>query len=139
MDKILKIGIAIVAIVVIVCTAVFSGVFSNGNVSTPSIASGSGAANLTVYFFYGAECPHCHNVMPFMETLAQKYPDVTFMNLEVWHNQTNADLMDRMNTELNITDAGVPEVIIGSRVLIGDQDIPAQLEGIIQNEIKKKG
>ena len=139
MDKILKIAIGLVAIVVIASLAIFSGVLPNGNASTPSIIHAYGAANLTVYFFYGAECPHCHNVMPFMEALAQKYPDVTFMNLEVWHNQTNADLMNRMNTELNVTDTGVPEVIIGSRAVIGDQEIPAQLEGMIQNEIKKKG
>jgi thiol-disulfide isomerase/thioredoxin len=139
MDKILKIGIALVAIVIIAGLAVFSGLLLHGNASIPPPTSGSGTANLTVYFFYGAECPHCHNVMPFMEALAQKYPDVTFMNLEVWHNQTNADLMNRMNTELNVTDTGVPEVIIGSRAVIGDQEIPAQLEGMIQNEIKKKG
>jgi thiol-disulfide isomerase/thioredoxin len=139
MDKILKIAIALVAIVVVASLAVFSGILPNVDASRPSLSAGSVPVNLTVYFFYGAECPHCHNVMPFMEALAQKYPEVIFTNLEVWHNQTNANLMNRMNAELNVTGAGVPEVIIGSRAVIGDQDIPAQLEGMIQNEIKKKG
>ena len=35
--------------------------------SNPSSEFGpSVQGNVTVYFFYGEECPHCHNVMPFI-------------------------------------------------------------------------
>jgi thiol-disulfide isomerase/thioredoxin len=90
--------------------------------------------NLTVYFFYGQECPHCHNVMPFMEGLIQKYPNVDIQFLEVWHNQTNRDTSFKMLTELGQPNPGVPLVIVGKTMLVGDKDIPEQLEGIIINQ-----
>jgi len=96
--------------------------------------------NITVYFFYGEECPHCHNVMPFIQNLSKKYPDVGFLILETWHNETNNALSQQLNKRLGIQNAGVPEVIVvgNNTPLIGDRDIPAYLEGVILEQLKKK-
>jgi thiol-disulfide isomerase/thioredoxin len=89
---------------------------------------------LTVYFFYGEECPHCHNTMPFIQGLIDKYPDVEVKELEVWHNETNRNLSTKMLADLGQTSPGVPLVIVGDIVLVGSKEIPDKLEGIILNK-----
>ncbi len=127
MDRTMKIATGIVAAIVVIAVAfLFFG-------AAPTKATGP----VTVYFFYGEECPHCHAVMPFINNLSAKYPSVNFQLLETWHNETNQKLSTTMNTKLGLKDQGVPEVIVGSTALIGDKDIPAKLEALIQDELKK--
>ena len=100
------------------------------------------AAKVTVYFFYGEECPHCHAVMPVIQNLSKKYPDANFQILETWHNKTNADIFNMMNDQLQVPTSGrgVPEVIVvgNTTPLIGSRDIPAYLEGVIIEQLKKQ-
>ena len=132
MDRTIKIVAGLFAIVIIGVALLFFAVTP----TKPTIATqGNGA--VTVYFFYGEECPHCHAVMPFINNLTQKYPSVNFQMLETWHNATNQALSAKLNAKLGVTDPGVPEVIIGSTVLVGDRDIPAKLESLIQDQLKK--
>jgi thiol-disulfide isomerase/thioredoxin len=113
---------------------IFSCILGYAVITTLSIPSqANDNITVTVYFFYGEECPYCHNVMPFMQGLVQKYPNVDIQFLEVWHNQTNRELSTKMLTDLGRTSPGVPLVIIGETVLVGEKDIPEQLEGIILN------
>ena len=141
MDKTLKI-VAGVFIAILVACVVFLLVIPqpSGVSSSPGGVDTSGQGNVTVYFFYGEECPHCHNVMPFIQNISKKYPDVDFRILETWHNETNQALSLSLHQKLGIQSAGVPEVIVsGNKTpLIGDRDIPAELEGVILEQLKKK-
>ncbi len=129
MDKILKIAGGLFIVVVIASLAAFLA-------GSPQQAAPSSA---TIYFFYGEECPHCHNIMPFMDNLTQKYPDANIQFLEVWHNQTNQEIYTRANAAAGIsTPPGVPEVVIGKTVLVGERDIPDRLEALVQDYLKKK-
>jgi thiol-disulfide isomerase/thioredoxin len=98
----------------------------------------SSDGKITVYFFYGEECLACNSLMPFMQSLEQKYPDADIQYLEIWHNQTNYALYYTLNTDTGIKNPVVPEVFVGTTVLTGTRDIPARLEGIIVGELKKK-
>ena len=138
MDKILKICAALVIVVIIGCLAVFAGGILNQGPAEENSVTAMPAGNLTVYFFYGEECPHCHVVMPFIINLTKKYPDVNFQILETWHNQKNQEIYDEMNNKAGISAPGVPEVIIGKAVLVGERDIPNKLEGLILEQLKKK-
>jgi thiol-disulfide isomerase/thioredoxin len=131
MDKIIKLGISILVVVIIACLAVFfSGISGH---------SGTAAAGTdTIYFFYGEECPHCHNVLPLVINLTRKYPDANIQLLEIWHNETNNQTYTEVNAFAGLTPPGVPEVILGKTVLLGDRDIPVKLEGLIQDDLKKK-
>ncbi|MEN6442301.1 MAG: thioredoxin family protein [Methanoregula sp.] len=133
MDKILKICVALVIVVIIGCLAVFAG-----SILHPAEDTAITAGNPVVYFFYGEECSHCHVVMPFILNLTKKYPDVNFQILETWHNQTNQEIYVEMNNKAGISAPGVPEVIIGKTVLVGERDIPDKLEGLILEQLKKK-
>lgn len=42
--------------------------------------------------FYGAECPHCLKMIPIIEQVENE-TGVTFQKLEVWHNDTNRNIM----------------------------------------------
>lgn len=140
MDKIIKIFIAVFAVIAVATVAFIS--LSSGNAAatpaTTAVAVDPGDGS-TVYFFYGEECPHCKNVEPFIDNLTIKYPDVAIERLEVWHNQTNEQIYSAMNAAAGVSSApGVPEVIVGKVVLVGEKDIPAKLESLVQAIEKKK-
>ena len=42
--------------------------------------------------FHGRECPHCKNMMPYVDKLEEE-EGIKLERLEVWHNEKNADLM----------------------------------------------
>jgi thiol-disulfide isomerase/thioredoxin len=136
MDKTIR-TVAIAFVIVLLGAAVFlvaPGLVSHG---APAPGAAGVPGTVTVYFFYGEECPHCHEVMPFIDNITRKYPDVDLLKLETWHNQTNQQLSDSMNSRLGIGKPGVPEVIVGDVVLVGSKDIPARLEAVILDQKKK--
>jgi thiol-disulfide isomerase/thioredoxin len=138
MDNTLKI-VAGVLIAILVACVVFFLVIPQQSVQTPSAAANTSVqSNVTVYFFYGEECPHCHNVMPFIQNLSKKYPGVDFRILETWHNETNQALSLSLHQKLGLPSAGVPEVIVvgNNTPLIGDRAIPAELERVILEQLK---
>jgi thiol-disulfide isomerase/thioredoxin len=130
MDNTLKIVAGVVIAVLAVGVIFFV-------ISQQPAAGTSVQSNVTVYFFYGEECPHCHKVMPFVESLKKKYPEVDIRILETWHNETNQVLSLAIHQKLGIKSAGVPEVIVGNVILTGSVDIPARLESVIIEELKK--
>jgi thiol-disulfide isomerase/thioredoxin len=143
MDKIIKIIIAVFAIIAVAAVAFVLLAQGSAVAAAPNTATSSAPALTTddsvVYFFYGEECPHCKNVEPFIDNLTKKYPDVSIKRLEVWHNQTNEQVYNAMNAAAGISSSpGVPEVIVGKVVLVGERDIPAQLEPLVQAIEKKK-
>jgi thiol-disulfide isomerase/thioredoxin len=136
MDNTLKI-VAGVVIAVLAACAVFLVISQQSVIPPAPAADTSVQSNVTVYFFYGEECPHCHKVMPFIQNLSKKYPYVDFRILEIWHNETNQVISQSIHQKLGIESAGVPEVIVGNVVLTGSADIPAKLESVITEELKK--
>jgi thiol-disulfide isomerase/thioredoxin len=140
MDNTLKI-VAGVFIAILFASMVFLFIFPQPSAESPSANPDTSVqGNVVVYFFYGEECPHCHNVMPFIQNLSKKYPAVDFRILETWHNETNQALSLSLHQKLGIQSAGVPEVIVigNNTPIIGDHDIPADLEGVILEQLKKK-
>jgi thiol-disulfide isomerase/thioredoxin len=134
MDRIIKI---VVALFVVIAAA--SAAYLVFAASLAPAAAPSNANNSIVYYFYGQGCPHCAAIEPFMENMTKKYPDVDIRMLEVWYNQTNQQIYTQANAEAGISSPqGVPEVVIGKTVLIGQQEIPDKLEGYLQAIEKKK-
>ena len=42
--------------------------------------------------FWGRECPHCRNMMPYVDKLENE-TGIKLEKLEIWHEEKNADLM----------------------------------------------
>jgi hypothetical protein len=141
MDRTLKIVAAVFIIFAAGCVALLFSSSQTPATGAEGIPGVSGNGNVTVFILYGEECPHCHNIMPFIQNLTRKYPQVNFQILETWHNETNAALSTAMNDQLGVPQGrrGVPEAIIaGNRtILSGERDIPAQLESAILVALKK--
>ena len=128
MDKIVKIAGILTAIIIVACAIVF--------IVLPWAAPSSGSVRV-VYFFYGEECPHCHEVMPFIINMSRKYPEANITMLEVWHNETNHKIAVAVNKRLDRDFEGVPEVIIGDIVLSGSGEIPDEMEQVLKEWLKK--
>lgn len=51
---------------------------------------------MTLYEFYGEECPHCKAMEDKVERL-QENMDVTVEQLEVWHDEENAEKKEELD------------------------------------------
>jgi len=95
--------------------------------------------NPPIYFFYGTGCPHCALVEQYFEEegLFNKYP---IEKKEIYFNRENAVLFNSLMDEYGVPqDArGVPAVVLGGEVLIGDKPIIdgfiSKAEAFIQNK-----
>jgi hypothetical protein len=75
--------------------------------------------------------------MPLVTNLSIHYPDAHIQILEIWHNTANNELYTKVNGQLGIAPPGVPEVVIGDKVLVGDREIPEKLEQLIIGKLNK--
>lgn len=96
------------------------------------------------YLFYGEACPHCHDVIDnFLPGVYEKYGDqVEYEYIEVWSDPDQYVTMLALETKLGVPEeaqGAVPALIIGDKVLIGGADIPARLEGYIDEYLAQGG
>lgn len=47
------------------------------------------------YFYYGEECPHCHNMMPIVDALISE--GIEIEKRETWHNKENAKQLEAVD------------------------------------------
>jgi thiol-disulfide isomerase/thioredoxin len=87
------------------------------------LPAASGAnAKAVIYFFWGDGCPHCAKEKPFLQELAQRYPDVAVREYEVWYNEENRALLARMGEAYGFEPNGVPVTFVGDQHWIGYTD-----------------
>jgi cytochrome c biogenesis protein CcdA/thiol-disulfide isomerase/thioredoxin len=82
---------------------------------------------VTIYFFWGDGCPHCASLHPYLEELASQ-PGVELEEFEVWYEEANRELFQRVAEAHGVDAGGVPAVFIGGGAWIGDS--PANRSGI---------
>jgi len=129
MDWIIKIAAGLFAVVVIAgLAAILLGAPQQVTPASPPV----------IYYFWGDGCPHCAHLEPFIENITREYPDANIQVLEVWKNQTNQAIYAQANAAAGVTTPGVPEVVYGKVVLMGEEQIPANMEAVIQDYLKKK-
>jgi cytochrome c biogenesis protein CcdA/fibronectin type 3 domain-containing protein len=76
---------------------------------------------LVVYYFWAIGCGHCAALEPYMESVIAKYPQVTFLKLEISHNTTNYYLFKDFNAAFNIPGETTPSAFIENELaMIGD-------------------
>jgi hypothetical protein len=79
----------------------------------------------TLILFYGDTCPHCQNVEEYIvaNNIRAK---LSFQELEVYNNQTNAQLLAAKAKRCGLDTSagvGVPFFFDGQNCLVGDQPI----------------
>ena len=75
--------------------------------------------DVTLYFFHGDGCPHCAEESVFLEKLQKDYPDLKIEKYEVWYDEENSALLQKVQQELHIERMGVPTTIIGDVYMVG--------------------
>jgi len=93
-----------------------------------------------IYFFYGEGCPHCTVVKDFLKTenLLEKYP---IESKEIYSNRENAVLFNILldNLGIPVSDRGVPTMVIGDKVFVGDKEIIdnfiSEADSFLQQEV----
>ena len=96
------------------------------------------------YLFYGATCPHCHEVMDnFLPQVYEKYGDqVEYEYIEVWDDTDMYLALLGLETKLGVPEdrqGSVPALVIGDQVLIGSREIPERLESLIDEYLAQGG
>ena len=84
-------------------------------------ASGTNA-KAVIYLFWGDGCPHCAKEKPFLQELAQRYPDIAVREYEVWYKEENRALLAKMGTAYGFEPNGVPVTFVGDQHWIGYAD-----------------
>lgn len=74
---------------------------------------------ITLYFFHGDGCPHCALEEQFLDSLLDKYDNLEVVEYEVWYNQENEELMNKVKEEMELSKSGVPLTVIGDIVISG--------------------
>lgn len=138
----------IMAIVVII--AIVAIIFLIGAKSTNRITrtlNNQTSANIklndkkiNVYFFYGAGCPHCEDLINYLNTLPEEYDNYfDLYTMEVWYEEENSKLMTNLLKELNQEPSGVPCLIVGDQVFFGyTEKIGKEIKKAIKQEYNQK-
>ncbi len=69
--------------------------------------------------------------------MSRKYPELDIQMLEIYHNATNQDIFFQKSRQFGIQNPGIPEMVIGDQMLVGDTDIKDRLEERILAEKEK--
>lgn len=75
---------------------------------------------INIYFFNGDGCPHCkEEEESYLKNITKRYKNVNVVSYEVWHNEDNLALMEKVKDKLDISEGGVPLTIIGTSYVSG--------------------
>lgn len=94
--------------------------------------------------FYSDTCPHCHEIMEnYLPTVYEKYGDrVEHRYINIHNNTEGYKTMLALETSLGVPQSRqgyIPALVIADQVLIGADEIPARLEGIIDEHLSRGG
>lgn len=113
--------------------------------SLPAAATAEpGKAVARFYLFYGETCPHCHEIMDnYLPQVYEKYGDqVEYEYIEVWSSTDNYLTLLGLLTKLEVPEEQrgyVPVLVIGDKVMVGADEIPAKLESYIDEYLAQGG
>lgn len=89
--------------------------------------------NVVLYFFHGDGCPHCKEETKFLNKMSKKYSNLKIVKYEVWYNEENSNLLDKVFDAYKISSLGVPTTIIGDTYISGyDDNIGDKIERAIE-------
>ena len=108
----------------------------------PVMAGAQDKAVVRAVLFYSPTCPHCHKVLQEgLPPIIEKYGDQLEILLVNVQTPGGQQLYQSAREWLPIPDdkLGVPAMIIGRELLLGDVEIPARLPDLIENGLAQGG
>lgn len=91
---------------------------------------------VTVYLFRGAGCTHCYDFLTYLNSITKEYGNMfKLRSFEVYNNQDNATLKDKVAKYFKENADGVPYIIIGQNTFYGFSD---KMENKVLKAIKSE-
>jgi cytochrome c biogenesis protein CcdA/thiol-disulfide isomerase/thioredoxin len=84
-----------------------------------AVPASTAETEIPLYYFYGADCPHCQEFTPVIDELEQEYPELDVHMLEISYNETNSDLFNAFIQAYDPPAVDIPAVFIGDSAVIG--------------------
>ena len=78
-----------------------------------------GDARIQLYFFWSKQCPHCSNALPFVSSLAQRYPWLELQSLEVNADHAHAQRYQELAAMLGQAANSVPAFLFCGTMTTG--------------------
>ena len=105
----------------------------------PLVVKAEEKSEINVYIFRGEGCIYCENTIDFFKEIESKYGK--FYNLvtyEVWNNEENFSLMEKVGEYFGIEARSVPFIIIGKNNYVGySSELGEKLKEDIIKEYRK--
>ena len=89
-----------------------------------------------IYLFRGKGCAYCRKFLNFVNSIVDDYGKYfKVVSYEVWNNQDNAELLQKVSAAMNKEAGGVPYIVIGDKVFAGyseeyDDDIKSAIKNL---------
>ncbi len=95
---------------------------------------------VNVYLFRGNGCSHCHEFLEYLSSIIDEYGK--YMNIvtyEVWENQDNGALMEKVADKFEEEASGVPYIVIGEKTFSGySASMNEEIQNLIKSEYEKE-
>lgn len=82
-------------------------------------AAPDGSAEVQLYFFWSARCPHCREALPFIESLKREWPWIRVHSYELTSDRAHVARYVEMAAELGEEARSVPAFLVCGRMLSG--------------------
>lgn len=94
----------------------------------------AGADTIELVIFHGEGCPHCANMLEFLDELQGEYDDLVVDDYEVWYDRDNQQIFIDTLAALGEEPDAVPTVVVDGQVVVGHSPaIERRIEGIVDD------
>jgi len=95
---------------------------------------------VNVYMFRGNGCSHCHEFLEYLSSIIDNYGKyINVVTYEVWENQDNAALMEKVAEKFEEEASGVPYIVIGEKTFSGySSSMNEEIIDLIKEEYEKE-
>lgn len=123
------------------------GVFAedeNNTTSESETTVSNDDKKVNLYLFRGEGCPHCAEAEEWFDSIKGKYGDYfKVVDYEVWNDEDNAKLMEKVAKLRNEDVSGVPYIIIGDKSWNGfdesyEDEMIKQIKSVYSQDVSKR-
>ena len=99
---------------------------------------------VNLYFFRGEGCPHCEEAEEWFKSIEEEYGSYfNIVDYEVWNDENNAALMEKVAKARGEEAEGVPYIIVGDKSWSGftseyEQEILDQIQKVFAQDVSER-
>lgn len=141
--KYIKYLVVLLAIFLVLPFGVFAEDENNTTSDTETTVSNDDK-KVNLYLFRGEGCPHCAEAEEWFDSIKGKYGDYfKVVDYEVWNDEDNAKLMEKVAKLRNEDVSGVPYIIIGDKSWNGfdesyEDEMIDQIKSVYSQDVSKR-